>query len=165
MDKSLSVKILFGMATALLAACSEDWDSPEYQSRSPMFSAMTLKNLEGEDDGVWRAGVPIVATAVQSRTGSLLYKAVYEWTCSSEDVTHKYRSTVVYDNENDNPTDTLTFAQPGSYRLTFRGRYHISGNAEMLNGSEAIPDGTVTYSTPSWMYYDVTVERSVRVVE
>jgi len=164
--RSLSAGLMVGTALFLTASCSEDWDDPKYQSRSPMFSALMLENLDETADGTFRTGAPIVATAVQSRTGSLLYKADYTWTSSAQDATHKFRNSVVYDYENGNPTDTVTFATPGTYTLTLKARYHVSGNAEVLSGSLENPDGSrVSYSTPSWMYYDVTVERRNVVVK
>lgn len=171
MKKTLLAKCLCALLTISAASCSDKADDPEFCSQPPLFSEMPISVLGGAPANVFPAGSTLVATAMQSRKGRLLYKADYKWKCEPAnaaqepvDVRHRNKSAVVYDKDNGNPTDTLTISKPGIYRLTFTGRYHISGsNCETVNGTAEIPQGKVTYSTPSFLYYDITMERTLRV--
>lgn len=144
-----------------LTACSDNSDDPKYRSTPPEISDMTLKPLDGSEE--LRAGTPIVATVTQSRNGRLLNRTDYDWTADEAGITHKFRKDVIYDLQPQNPTDTLVFEAPGTYKLTFSGHYRTSGNAVTKNGYVDIPDGRVTYSTPTFMYFNVTVEKTVRI--
>ena len=144
-----------------LTACSEHWDDPEYLSLPPEFSDMQFKMLDGSEE--LKSGSEIVATAVQQSAGRLLYKATDDWSCEPTETTHHHKEGVIYDQENYNPTDTFTLDTPGRYKLIFKGRYYTSGNYENRNYSVDIPDGKVTYSTPTFMYYEVQVEKNITV--
>lgn len=144
-----------------LVACSDDSDNAKYRSLPPEISDMTFKTLDGSDQ--LRAGTPIVATIEQKRNGRLLNRTDYQWTGNSNNITHKFSKEVIYDLQPQNPTDTLVFETPGTYKLTFSGHYRTSGNAVSTNGSADIPDGKVTYSTPTFQYFNVTVEKTIRV--
>lgn len=164
MKKTLLAKCLCAMQLIFAASCSDNADDAEYRSQPPLFSDMQISTLGGTTGDIFPAGSTLVATATQSRKGHLLYKAEYKWTCEPTDVEHRNKQLVVYDKDNENPTDTLVISDPGTYKLTFTGRYHISGsNCETLNGTTEIPNGKVTYSTPTFLYYDITVERTFRV--
>lgn len=145
-----------------LASCSEHWDDPEYRSLPPEFSDMQFSMLDGSEE--LSSGSALVATAVQQQTGRLLYKATYSWSCEPIEATHQYKEGVIYDQENYNPTDTLTLPSPGTYKITFTGRYYTSGNYDVQrNYSVDIPDGKITYSAPTFMYYVVEIEKNVTV--
>jgi len=171
MKKNLLAKCLCALLLIAAASCSDNADNAEYRSQPPLFSDMQISVLGGSPAEVFPAETSLVATATQSRKGHLLYKAEYKWKCEPAnavtepvDVTHRNKALAIYDNDNANPTDTLSIPTPGIYRLTFTGRYHISGsNCETVNGTAEIPQGKVTYSTPSFLYYDITVERTLRV--
>lgn len=142
-----------------LFSCSED----DYTAFSPEFSDMTFATLDGETEE-FHVGDKIVATAVQSRIGKYLYKATYEWKSTPETAEHRPKKGAVYDNDPVNPTDTITFTAPATYTLTFKGRYNISSSEyETRNYSVRIPEGKITYSTPSWMYFDVMIEKKIVV--
>lgn len=164
MKKTLFATCLCILQLFLATSCSENTDDPEYRSQPPIFSGMQISALGEAPGNVFSTGTTLVATATQSRKGRLLYRAEYNWTCELVDVEHKNTAQVVYDKDSSDPTDTLTISDPGTYKLTFSGRFHMSGsNYETLNGVTNTDNGTVTYSTPSFMYYDITVERTFRV--
>ena len=153
--------IAFTALILFVAGCSDNADDPKYRSLPPEISDLTLAPLDGSTE--LRANTPIVATVQQSKLGTLINKTTYSWKTSPIDIDHKYVKGVIYEQEPQNPTDTITFANKGTYTLTFTGRYHTSGGYEQRNYSVEIPDGKVTYSTPSLMYYDVKVEKTVRI--
>lgn len=161
MRKIIQISSLCLLLTSALASCSEHWDDEKYRSLPPEFSDMQFQMLDGSSE--LTSGSPMVATAVQQSTGRLLYKATYSWTCSPDATSQAYKEGVIYDQENYNPTDTLTLPSPGTYKLTFKGRYYTSGNYENRNYSVEIPDGTATYTTPTFMYYEVEVTKNVTV--
>lgn len=142
-------------------SCSEDSDNPKYTSLPPQFSHVETNNLDG--DSTLRVGERIIFTAVQSKKGKLLYKATYNWGNKKGDATHSFTENVIYDNNPANPTDTVVFAHPGTYTITLNAKYHISGNYDNINSTEMWEDGRVTYSTPSWQYYMVDIEKKVVV--
>lgn len=144
-----------------LAACSEDPDNPKYTSRPPAFSGVEVNSLDG--DSTLRAGKEIVVTALQGVKGKLLYKAEYKWGLKRGAATHRYIKEVVYDLNPVNPSDTVVFTTPGIYVVTLNAKYHISGNYDNINGTDVWEDGSVKYSTPSWMYYLVDIEKKITV--
>lgn len=144
-----------------LAACSEDQDNPKYTSRPPAFSGVEVKSLDG--DSTLRAGEEIVVTAVQGAKGKLLYKAEYKWGLKKGEASHRYTKEVVYDLNPVNPSDTVVFTTPGTYTMTLNAKYHISGNYDNINGTDVWEDGSVKYSTPSWLYYLVDIEKKITV--
>lgn len=144
-----------------LAACSEDPDNPKYTSRPPTFSGVEVNSLDG--DSTLRAGKEIVVTALQDVKGKLLYKAEYKWGLKRGAATHRYIKEVVYDLNPVNPSDTVVFTTPGTYTMTLNAKYHISGNYDNINGTDVWEDGSVKYSTPSWMYYLVDIEKKITV--
>lgn len=144
-----------------IASCTEDHDNPKYTSRPPSFSHVEVKSLDG--DSVLRAGKKLVVTAIQSTKGKLIYKAEYKWGNKKGEARHQYTKEVIYDLDPVNPSDTVVFTTPGTYTMTLNAKYHISGNYENINGKEVWEDGSVNYSTPSWMYYLVDIEKKIRV--
>lgn len=144
-----------------LAACSEDPDNPKYTSRPPVFSGVEVNSLDG--DSTLRAGKELVVTAIQSTKGKLIYKAEYKWGNKKGEARHQYNKEVIYDLDPVNPSDTVVFTTPGTYTMTLNAKYHISGNYENINGTEVWEDGSVKYSTPSWMYYLVDIEKKITV--
>lgn len=160
----MKTRVFIGSLALLLSlpaviSCSED----DYTAYSPEFSDMTFATLDGKTEN-FRVGDKIVATAVQSRIGKYLYKASYEWSSSPATAEHKPKKSAIYDNEPVNPTDTIVFTAPATYTLLFKGRYNISSSEfEPHNFTVRIPDGKITYSSPSWMYFDVTIEKKIVV--
>ena len=131
MKFTLSKAILPALCISL-ASCSNDDD--KYQSRPPELSEITIQSLEEGTPTTLRAGDRFVATAVQTSKGHLLYKAEYTWTISPTegvDYSQKNKSTVVYDRESDNPTDTIVINTPGEYNITLNARYHASGQGQL----------------------------------
>ena len=161
--QSLKYASLYSAILILLgiASCTEDHDDPKYTSLPPTFSHVEVKSLDG--DSVLRVGKEIVVTAVQSKKGKLLYKAEYKWGQNKGNATHKYTKEVIYDNNPVNPTDTIIFSAPGNYTLSLNAKYHISGNYQLINRKEVWEDGSVKYSTPTWLYYLVDIEKIIRV--
>lgn len=160
--QKILIRIGIYLLPALFAVCS--CKENDYTAYSPEFSDITFITTEGKADD-FRAGDKIVATAVQSRIGKYLYKATYTWTSNPSDgVSQQYPQGAIYDNEPFNPTDTLMFSTPGTYNLTFKARYNISSaEYEQHNFTVRIPDGKITYTTPSFMYFDVTIEKQIKI--
>lgn len=166
-----TIAFLLAAASTLLISCSEETNSEKYRSEPPMLSDITVKPLNG-NDGQIHAGQRFLATAEQSKLGRLLNATTYTWTSNSDNISHSYESSVVYDNDTRNPTDTLVANAEGTYTLTFTGKYKASGNTQVWaqqKGSTfsedfASGDGKVTYYTGGIFYFTVTATKQVDVV-
>ncbi len=111
----------------LLSACSSDEEN--FRSVLPTFSEIAVQNLDDESESLV-VGKPFVLTAEQRTRGKLLYKAVYSWEVeNAHDWQHRYKKTVVYDHQSEDPTDTITATAPGSYNVTMTAEYYLSGTA------------------------------------
>ena len=145
-------------------SCDDNADDPKYRSLPPEFEDMTFQMLESKDT-VIKAGEKVLATCVQSKPGRLLNLTRYNWTADRKEVTHRFKKELQagYDNENQNPTDTLTFPAPGIYNLTFNARYFTSGNYQIVSKIVSIDHGKITYKTPSFQFYDVQIEKKIVV--
>lgn len=155
-----AVGLLFvGMVSAV--SCSSDDD--KYHSESPRFSDITLADLATGETTI-RAGEPFVATAVQSSKGKLLNSTQYKWDIVNEESdTHKYTSSVVYDHESSNPSDTIVIPNAGRYELTFFADYNVSGIATGSNFTESLGSGgTATYQASS-LKFKVKLSKTVVV--
>lgn len=145
-----------------ITSCSEHYDDPKYRSMPPSFSDMTFTNLNGES--TMRTGERIVATAVQSSIGRLLNRTTYTWSTSpTEGISHAFVKSVVYDQETQNPTDTLVFTIPGTYTVTLTAKYNSSGNNQSIDNTVEFTDGSVTYVTNGLLSYSVTVKKTVKI--
>lgn len=157
---------LFSLVTFLMVgvtSCSENSDDPKYRSKLPVFADITATALDG---GEIKAGTDVVMTAVQSKAGRLLDNTTYTWSCSpfNSDVNHRYKKKVIYDVQNANPVDTLSFPHSGKYEVTFVGKYSISGQYDMYNSTEKLENGTtVTYKTLGQLHYEVTLKKWITV--
>ncbi len=158
--------VLRGMFAVCLilpvVSCSENRDDEKYRSMHPVIADMTVESMTG--NAALRTGDKILATVVQEKTGKLLYRADYSWTVTPVDgVDQMYKKQVIYDNEPVNPTDTLTFSEPGRYKLVFQGEFRVSGYAYSThNGLYEFDDFEVTYS-PSRTTFRIKVERDITV--
>jgi len=169
MNKTLT--FFLGAATSLLVSCSEETNSKEYRSEPPMFSDITITPLSG-NDGKIHAGQRFLATAEQSKQGRLLNATTYTWSSNSDNISHSYESSVIYDKNTDNPTDTLVANAAGTYTLTFTGKYKASGNTQIwaqqqgttFSENFASGNGKVTYFTGGIFYFTVTATREIEVV-
>ncbi len=115
-----------------LASCSNDDD--KYRSTPPTLSEITIHSLEDNASSTLYVGDRFVATAVQSSKGHLLYKATYKWTISPTDgvdYSQRAKSTVIYDNEPSDPTDTIVINTPGEYNITLNATYGASGTGSL----------------------------------
>lgn len=156
---------------AALCACSEDTDNPKYASEPPVFSGFEVKPLDENATEV-KAGERFVVTLKQSRAGKLLYLGQYGWEATSNagDASHRYTQSVIYDHKPQEPTDTMIVTQPGTYKVTFSGKYKTSGqvvNWQEKYGTGYTTDladgGKVTYTLPSWQYFTVKAEYTFMV--
>lgn len=123
-----SIFFALPMLCVCLASCSNDDD--KYRSAPPTLSEITIHSLEDNAGSTLYAGDKFVATAVQSSKGHLLYKATYKWTISPTegvDYSQKTKTTVIYDNEPSDPTDTIVINTPGEYNITLDATYNASG--------------------------------------
>lgn len=162
-NKNLLFSLLVSLSLlAVLTSCSEDSDNPKYQSRIPTFSDVTFEVIDADHSDI-RVGDRVVATAVQSSKGKLLDRTTYTWTSSDENIAHKYKQGAVYDADNVNPTDTFTVSSTGRIRLTMTAKYQVSGQYQLYNRTDEIEDGSVTYKTLSWQWYEVTLTKYFRV--
>lgn len=156
------------LAAVALAACSSHADDEEYRSEPPKFADITVRSLADGGSTV-RVGEQFVATAVQSKTGRLLNGSDYVWTITPADsVTHRFKKYAIYDNEPQNPTDTILVKAPGQYEINFTGTYRASGNTTFWTGNynEKLDNGTrVSYSLNGLLSFDVVVRKTITVVE
>lgn len=158
-------KILLPVFSLALGLVSCERDDDKYISTCPVIHDMTFKSVVTETDRIV-AGEKFVATVEQAQKGHLLYKADYAWSDGRDEGIHKPTfTTLVYDSEPINPTDTIIFTNPGVHQVKLVAKYHISGNADpSVVRTDEIPGGKVQYQLPSWMYYLVTVTKNVRVL-
>lgn len=161
------------MAGALmLASCSEEGNDDKYRSEPPLLSDITISPLGGEGTEI-HVGEKFTATAEQSKAGRLLNTTTYTWSSTPDGLTHKYTTKVIYDNAPANPVDTLVASSPGTYTLTFTGKYNASGNTQVWAqkyGSSfteqfASGNGKATYVTGGILYFTVTATKTFMVVE
>lgn len=168
MNKSLT--FLLAAAALSLTSCSDDSDNEKYRSEPPTLSDISVKPLSGNGTQI-RVGERFVATAEQSKKGRLLNSTSYSWSCSSDNLSHLYLRSVIYDNENQNPTDTLVATAAGTYTLTFTGTYNASGNTQIwaqkygstFTEDFASGDGKVTYTTGGLLRFTVTATKTFKV--
>jgi hypothetical protein len=158
-------KILLPVFALALGLVSCERDDDKYISTCPVIHDMTFKSVVTETDRIV-AGEKFVATVEQAQKGHLLYKADYAWSDGRDEGIHKPTfTTLVYDSEPINPTDTIIFTNPGVHQVKLVAKFHISGNADpSVVRTDEIPGGKVQYQLPSWMYYLVTVTKNVRVL-
>lgn len=144
-----------------VTSCDDDDD---YTSEIPEFSDVTFHVIEADDENL-RVGDKIVATAVQSKKGRLLHGADMSWT-STPEASHSYKAGVVYDAQNENPTDTIVATTSGWHTLTFTAKYDVSGIAKTYNSTVDFADGSgsVSYQTLSLLYYQVTIRKRFYVM-
>lgn len=169
MNKTLT--ILLAVSSFLLPSCSEETNNKEYRSEPPMLSDISVTPLSGTD-GQIHVGQRFVATAEQSKLGRLLNATTYTWTSNSDNISHSYESSVIYDNDTHNPTDTLVANTEGTYTLTFLGKYKASGNTQIWaqqRGSSfsedfATGNGSVTYYTGGIFYFTVTANKQIEIM-
>lgn len=113
-------------ATLLLtmsSGCTREVD--EYLSALPEFAELKVENLS-RNTGVIYVGDQLRVTAVQSKKGTLLHKAVYTWTFEPSKANKKEE--VVYDRSNGNPTWTFTADSAANCTLQLTAVYSISGS-------------------------------------
>lgn len=166
MYRKIRTCLTVGAAAALMAltACSEDDNNPKYISLPPEFTGVEVAPLSADSDRTIRAGEPFTVTAVQGKKGRLLYGATYAWSATPSDgVSHRYREKVIYDQENEDPSDTLIIDRPGTYDIRLNAKYNISGNWIITSGSNEWEGGSATYSTPSTLLYAVELKHKIRV--
>ena len=90
----------------LFCACSDDADDEKYASRPPVFEEIVCQPLNAGET-VLRAGQPFVVTARQKSLGRLINNTTYTWSDSEGQLSHKFTQKVIYDQETQNPTDTV----------------------------------------------------------
>lgn len=148
--------------TLTLGSCSDKSD--EYLSRPPEFSDLTVTNLNGSDE--IRVGDRVVLTAVQGRYGKWLNRTTYSWDSDPALAGHSYKPGAIYDQEAQNPTDTVTLAYSGAQKFTFTGKYKISAGVDYSYNytAEPTPGCRVKYSAVGIFDYIVTVEKTIKVL-
>lgn len=161
-------KILTSLTLVCMSVFLVGCDDEDYDSRPPRFSDLTAQML-ADGSTELRSGAPIVLTAVQSKKGHLLLATTYDWSTSpSEGVSHCPMDGGIYDLNPANPTDTVTFAQPGTYKVTMKTVYKTSGQQGLKEvGMEELPDGNgrVTYNVvgAALFRYEVTIEKYLKI--
>ena len=157
-------KILLPVFALALGLVSCERDDDKYISTCPVIRDMTFKSVVTETDRIV-AGEKFVATVEQAQKGHLLYKADYAWSDGRDEGIHKPTfTTLVYDSEPINPTDTIIFTNPGVHQVKLVAKYRISGNPDYsVVRTQELVDGSVEYTVPSFLYYIVTVTKNVRV--
>ena len=101
----------------------------------------------------------------ESKKGRLLHGADMSWT-STPEASHSYKAGVVYDAQNENPTDTIVATTSGWHTLTFTAKYDVSGISQTYNSTVDFADGSgsVRYETLSQLYYQVTIRKRFYVM-
>lgn len=159
-------KILFFaglLVAAIVVGVSCSSDDNKYKSESPQFSEITLIDLNTGETNI-RAGQPFVATAIQSSKGKLLNSTHYKWNVTNtDDVSHKYKSGVVYDQEPENPSDTIVIPNAGRYELVFSADYGVSGIATGKSYTESLTNGGSAMYKASSLKFKVTLTKSIIV--
>lgn len=166
-----------GVATLCFAfaSCSDEANDEKYRSEPPTFSDLTFKTVDTGSETI-HVGEKFVVTAEQKKLRRLLNTTTYSWSVtpnSNSQVSQKYVQSVIYDQETQNPTDTLVITEAGDYEITFTARYNVSGNTTVWSSkygytySESFADGngTATYTTGGLFYFGVTATKSFSVVE
>ncbi len=162
-------------AAAAFTSCSQDSDNPKYAQKPPMFSDLSVVEYSTGSTTL-HVGEKVVATAVQKSTGRQLNKTTYSWSLSpnEEENTHRYTSQVIYDYEQGNPVDTITFQKSGDYTLTFNAVYNGSGNTTTWakqygsDYSERLDDRGITkatYTVRPNFGFTVTITTRISVVD
>ena len=153
----------------LFCACSDDADDEKYASRPPVFEEIVCQPLN-DGETVLRAGQPFVVTARQKSLGRLLNNSTYTWSDREGQLSHKFTQKVIYDQETQNPTDTVVAPSAGAYKLTMYARYNASGNTSWWSGkygstfqSTLTEGGKATYVTGGLFYFGVTLEKTIMV--
>ena len=142
--KPLLLAIPLFCAASFVTSCDDD---DEYMAEIPEFSDVTFHVIETDHENL-RVGDKIVATAVQSKN-------------------HSYKAGVVYDAQNENPTDTIVATTSGWHTLTFTATYDVSsGIWQTYNSTVDFADGSgsVRYETLSQLYYQVTIRKRFYVM-
>lgn len=147
------------LSLSALTSCSND---DEYNSEIPRFSDVEIVSLDGSQN--ISVGKAFVVTPTESKSGKLLDRTKYQWTSTPEGITHKYATTVVYGTKGSSPSDTIVATTPGTYTLSFRGEYQVSGLNLNYDESQETPSGAkITYKTLSWQKYEVTITKDIVV--
>lgn len=176
--KTLNYISLTALASVMmLSSCSEDSNNSKYASMPPTFSDMAIQSAAtGQALTQVKAGETFVAVMQQKTIGRLLNKTTYSWSIAPTvtGLVHKpnLSTDVVYDQQTQNPTDTLTIDQPGDYTLTFTASYNASGNTTNWSSqhgatsSEYWSDnlGRVQYDTRGLFGFSVSATRRITVV-
>lgn len=122
-------------SAALFVSCSEDSDNEKYASKAPVFSGMQIYDAQGNKVSKVKAGEKFVVVAEQSQKGALLNSTTYAWSIapSVDGLVHKQNlaNDVIYDHQSQNPADTLTIGNAGTYTLTFKASYNASGSTTL----------------------------------
>lgn len=177
--KTLNYCVIAAIASiVMLSSCSEDSNNSKYASIPPTFSDMIMQSAaSGQTLTKVKAGQTFVAIMQQKSVGRLLNKTTYSWsiTPAVTGLVHKQNlsSDVVYDQQTQNPTDTLILDQPGTYTLTFTASYNASGNTTNWSSqygasfSEYTSDnlGRIQYDTRGLFGFKVTATKKITIVE
>lgn len=170
----MKTKIFYILSTGflglILAGCAED--DEKYRSEPPMIADMVITSLKDGSNEV-HVGDRFIVTLQQKKKGLRLNATQYTWNASpSDDISHRYNRSVIYDQERQDPVDTLIATQSGNYRISFIGKYNASGNTNVWSHkhgatfTESFGDGNgqVTYTTGGILYFTVQAYKNVRVL-
>lgn len=160
--KLLKLSFLLTLLLVTLAACKDD----DYTAYAPLYSGMEVRSLTTGSDQI-HVGERFVAEVTQSQTGSMIYRAKYNWTITdeSEDYVSHYRNgnpkEVVYDNDPSNPLDTIRISKAGTYTISFSANFWGSGNSTALKGTPTVG----TYNVGSYTYMTFTgLSKTIQVL-
>lgn len=154
----------------ILSSCEDDDD--KYRSEPPVFSDMIVKSLTDGSDKV-HVGDRFTVTLQQRKKGLRLNTTQYSWSASPSDgISHKYTRSVIYDQENQNPVDTLVATAAGKYRINFTGKYNASGNTQPWSEKHGTSfsvkfdsgEGQATYTTGGILYFTVQAFKDITVM-
>ena len=167
MNNSVTMKCMKSLSLCLTAVCllflgvSCSEDTEQYESKVPQFSDIVF------DKDVIYTEELITAEAIQSVKGKLIDMSEYKWSSSdmpSDSTLHWSLTSVIYPDNTSNPSCTFRTPDiPGTYHLTFTGKYKTSGRSGNSATVVEINGGTVKYEyTPLCGY--VTLSKRFKVV-
>lgn len=102
----------------MLSGCEDDEE--KYRSEPPLVADMVVTSLKDGSSNI-HVGDKFTVTLVQKKKGRLLNASKYSWSSTPSGLAHKNAlQSVIYDQESQNPVDTLTADAVGDYRINFQ---------------------------------------------
>ena len=154
----------------MLSGCEDDEE--KYRSEPPLVADMVVTSLKDGSSNI-HVGDKFTVTLVQKKKGRLLNASKYSWSSTPSGLSHKNAlQSVIYDQESQNPVDTLTADAVDDYRINFSGKYNASGNTQFWSNKYGVSftenfgdgNGKATYTTGGILYFTVQAYKNIKVL-